>query len=51
MWFVPNLSPNTPFQRPLGITCEHVILTSSMGASSNIARVRIDTLGPGLSPD
>jgi hypothetical protein len=52
MWEVPNLSPNHPFFRPLGITCEHVILNSSdLGQYGTLARVRLDSLGAGLPPD
>jgi hypothetical protein len=35
----------------LGITCEHVIMSSELTTYGTLARVRLDSLGPGLPPD
>ena len=34
-----------------GLTCDEVFLRAGVGAKMNIARVRLDALGPGMPPD
>jgi hypothetical protein len=51
-WIV-TLAPQFTFLQPLGLTCEEVFIQgySYSPYEVNIARVRIDSLGPGLPPD
>jgi hypothetical protein len=35
----------------LGVTCQDVFAVGYIGDHSNIARVRLDSLGPGTAPD
>jgi hypothetical protein len=51
MWNVPYMQPGLPVTRPIGITCEHVLLRANYGTYTTVVRVRIDSLGPGLAPD
>jgi hypothetical protein len=48
-----RLSPRTPcpFDDPIGIACDEVFILGVYGGVSNIARVRLDSLGPGTPPD
>jgi hypothetical protein len=51
-WIVPK-SPNAAdyVVDVLGLTCEHVYLQGYFGGRYNIARIRLDSLGPGTPPD
>lgn len=46
MWIVPTYPG---FSRPVGITCEHVILRDNK--LGTLIRLRLDSLGAGLPPD
>ena len=48
MWTVPTFPG---FSRPIGVTCEHVILRATLPTHSTLVRIRLDSLGPGLEPD
>jgi hypothetical protein len=49
-WLVPN-SPTQELRRPIGITCEHLYALGDIGPKYTLARVRLDSLGPGMPPD
>lgn len=49
-WVVQN-SGNMIFADPFGITCDEVFILGRYGDAWNIARVRLDSLGPGIPPD
>jgi hypothetical protein len=49
-WQVPN-APGRSFGRAIGVTCEEVFGLGDFGDHGNIARVRLDSLGPGEPPD
>jgi hypothetical protein len=50
-WVVPPTQPGFVFLEVLGITCDHVYAFMHLGGRYNIARIRLDSLGPGLPPD
>ena len=39
------------FDRPLAITCDEVFVLGAVKSNFEVARIRIDSLGPGLPPD
>jgi hypothetical protein len=39
------------FEDPIGVTCDEVFILGVYGGVRNIARVRLDSLGPGTPPD
>jgi hypothetical protein len=49
-WTIPY-TPDFKHPTPIGVTCDEVFLRGYFGGLWNIARVRIDSLGPGLPPD
>ncbi|MEO8800807.1 MAG: hypothetical protein ABI551_23150 [Polyangiaceae bacterium] len=50
-WVLPNNSPWS-WVNPLAVTCDEVFVTVGIGSgSTNIARVRLASLGPGIPPD
>lgn len=50
-WVLPNNSPWT-WVNPLAVTCDEVFVTVGIGSgSTNIARVRLASLGPGIPAD
>jgi hypothetical protein len=49
-WEIPY-APNRGIHTPIGITCDEVFALGSVGDHSTIARVRLDSLGPGTAPD
>lgn len=49
-WVVHN-SANMTFFDPIGLTCDEVFILGEYGGVWNIARVRLDSLGPGIAPD
>ena len=46
-WFIHGKDPMNYPMSPLGLTCEELFLTTP----NSIARVRLDSLGPGVAPD
>jgi hypothetical protein len=49
-WTIPR-APEFTHYEPLGVTCEDVFIKGEIEGRSNIARIRLDSLGPGLPPD
>ena len=49
-WIVPH-TPEFKLLNPMGVTCDEVFFRVEIAGRSTIARVRIDSLGPGLPPD
>jgi hypothetical protein len=49
-WYLP---PDADFHtaEPVGVTCEDVLILGRFGGRDSIARVRLDSLGPGTAPD
>ena len=50
------LSPPTPatgwgLREAFAVSCEEVFVLVNLGQAANIARIRLDALGPGLAPD
>ncbi len=51
-WQLPPATPPTfDADAVLGLTCDHVYLYGQFGGRYNIARIRLDSLGPGIPPD
>lgn len=56
-WILPNYPDTLSWQDAIGMTCEEVFATVSVvpipgnGVVYSIARVRLDSLGPGIAPD
>jgi len=56
-WIVPNYPDTLSWQDAIGMTCEEVFATVSVvpvpgtEVVYSIARVRLDSLGPGIAPD
>jgi hypothetical protein len=46
-----DAGPSWSFTSPLAITCDEVFVGLSHGDQSNVARIRLDSLGPGDPPD
>jgi hypothetical protein len=46
-WFIHGKDPMNYPMMPLGLTCDELFLTTP----NSIARVRLDSLGPGMAPD
>ncbi len=53
MWTMPYLGQGAAirFDRPLGVTCDEVFFLGQFSGRWNVARVRLDSLGPGTPPD
>jgi hypothetical protein len=49
-WMLPGTS-TMMFNDPIGVTCDEVFILGRYGGLWNIARVRLDSLGPGTAPD
>jgi hypothetical protein len=49
-WYLPHTTP-MDFGIPVGATCEDVFVAGVFDGDVNVARIRIDSLGPGLPPD
>jgi hypothetical protein len=49
-WTLPE-APDWKWGHVIGFTCEEVFLTYAVKTSAHIARVRLDSLGPGTAPD
>lgn len=43
--------PDWKFTNAFAVTCDEVFVRGGAGAEMNIARVRLDALGPGMAPD
>lgn len=50
-WRLPSAPPAMSFRVPIGLTCDEVFVVGRLGGRYNVARVRLDSLGPGLPPD
>jgi len=52
-WTLPYDDTNGPltFVQPLGITCTEAFFLGQFGGRWNVARLRLDSLGPGAPPD
>ncbi|MBI4704836.1 MAG: hypothetical protein HY744_27345, partial [Deltaproteobacteria bacterium] len=49
-WQIPGKYPDPMLQTPIGLTCEEVFVLAEIGRTT-IARIRLDSLGPGMPPD
>jgi len=49
-WTVPH-TPEFKYHTPIGVTCDDVFILGHIGGRWDIARVRIDSLGPAIPPD
>jgi hypothetical protein len=49
-WFLPH-QPQWTWMRPLGITCDELFTKFSRNAHPSVARIRLDSLGPGEPAD
>ncbi len=51
-WEIPEQpNPNFYLSTVIGLSCDHVYLLGAFGQRYNIARIRLDSLGPALPPD
>jgi hypothetical protein len=52
-WLFPGTLPASALSwgRTLGITCDELFVTVTASNNFTIARIRLDSLGPGLAPD
>ncbi len=50
-WLLPPALGSDVYFYTIGLTCDHVYLSGQFGGRTNIARIRLDSLGPGLPPD
>lgn len=50
-WLVPTVYPDQVLGTAIGVTCEDVIILGNLLGKTNIVRVRLDSLGPGIPPD
>jgi hypothetical protein len=50
-WTLPNVENDLELNLPIGITCDEVFIRGTIAGQWNIARVRLDSLGPGDPPD
>ncbi|MBI4951347.1 MAG: hypothetical protein HY908_04895, partial [Myxococcales bacterium] len=50
-WRVPSVWPDAWPEWALGVTCDEVFVYGRMDGAYNIARIRLDSLGPGEAPD
>jgi hypothetical protein len=49
-WHLPD-SAVQDFAIPVGVTCEDVFVAADIEGTVTVARIRLDSLGPGLPPD
>jgi len=49
-WYVPD-SDNQNFNRTLAVTCDEIFVRAIIGGKINVARIRLDSLGPGVAAD
>ena len=49
-WLVPE-TPTQNFEKVLGVTCDELFVDAIIAGKSTVARIRLDSLGPGLPPD
>jgi len=51
-WILPSHNPDFVPERPIGLTCDEVFILGQYGNMlTQIARFRLDSLGPGIAPD
>jgi hypothetical protein len=50
-WSIPILGSDFHLQETIGVTCDHVYALAEIGGRWNVARIRLDSLGPGVPPD
>ena len=49
-WLLEN-GEDYYFSTPAGITCEEIFIEGAAAGKTNILRIRLDSLGPGIAPD
>ncbi len=47
----PSSQPDFYINDVIGLTCDHVYVYGEFGGRWNVARVKLDSLGPGMPPD
>ncbi|MBI4705154.1 MAG: hypothetical protein HY744_28945, partial [Deltaproteobacteria bacterium] len=50
-WDLPGKYPDPMLDTPVGLTCEEVFVLGELDGRTTIARIRLDSLGPGTAPD
>jgi hypothetical protein len=50
-WLIADQWPIFKPASPVGLTCEEVFILGEYGGRYNIARFRLDSLGPPIPPD
>jgi hypothetical protein len=52
-WLIPNQlqAPGFVATRALGLTCDEIFVWGVVDGTYSVARIRLDSLGPGLPPD
>jgi len=52
-WLLPGVLPadDLSWERAMGFTCEELFVQVEVHIKSTIARIRLDSLGPGIPPD
>jgi hypothetical protein len=56
-WELKDPDPSAPLQQHwfyssvYAITCDEIFVKAGVGMAANIARIRLDALGPGMAPD
>ena len=50
-WTVPSEYPDALLEVPLGVTCDEVFAQGTLHGVMTIARIRLDSLDPGVPPD
>jgi hypothetical protein len=50
LWIIKHTPEFAPHE-PLGLTCDEVFILGEIAGRWNIARIRLDSLGPGIPPD
>lgn len=50
-WIIGDDYPTLSLETPFGITCDEVFILGGVNGKTNIARVKIASLGPGTPPD
>jgi hypothetical protein len=50
-WTLPHLPGQFLPLGPIGLTCDEAFMFVQIGGRATIARIRLDSLGPGIPPD
>ncbi|MBX3191752.1 MAG: hypothetical protein KF819_32480, partial [Labilithrix sp.] len=50
-WTLPSGGATLAWSNPLAVTCTELFATVHVGPATRLARVRLDSLGPGIAPD